>query len=130
MLLLLLAACFNDCAYFEACDGDTLLVCGEGVDQQFNRKVNPVPCTAPNEVCVPTSDQHATCAADATPCAEGDAASCDGDVLLACVNVLLTYEVSDGSEADNVWLFQGTDCAAAGQVCGVDDSGAAACVDA
>lgn len=128
MLILLLAACGNDCDYFQACDGDTLLVCGEGVDQQVNRKIHEVPCEAPNAVCVTTEpDSYATCAADEAPCTEGDAPACDGTVLRTCVQALLTYEVSDGSVASDVWLWQGTDCAANGLVCG-DDAGTAACV--
>lgn len=127
MFFFLLAACGNDCDYFEACDGNTLLVCGESVDQLYNRKVNEVPCEAPNAVCVEMTDNEATCAAATEPCTEGDPSSCDGDVLVACTNALLTYNV-DGSQADNVWVYQGTDCAAEGMVCGADGGGNPACV--
>lgn len=128
MLFLLLLACGNECDYFETCDGNTLLVCGESVDQQFNRKVHEVPCEAPNDTCVAMTDSEATCAADATPCTEGDAATCDEDVLLTCTNALLTYNVSDGSVADDVWLWEGTDCTAEGKVCADDGTGVLGCV--
>jgi hypothetical protein len=127
LLLSLLFGCGNECDFFEACDGNTLLVCGESVDQQFNRKINEQPCEAPNAVCVEMTDDQATCAADAEPCTEGDAPRCEGDVLQTCYQALLTYEVSDGSEADNIWMWEGTDCAASGQVCG-EAEGVAACV--
>lgn len=125
MLFFLLHACGNECSYFEACDGDTLLVCGDGVDQQFGRKVYEVPCEAPNPVCVATSDEHAVCAVGADPCESDAAATCDGDVLLACVHVLQTFAVEDGSLVDDVWLTQGTDCSADGRTC---DETAGACV--
>ena len=71
------------------------------------------------------TDNEATCAADSDTCVEGDAATCDGNVLRTCTQALLTYTVEDGSVADNVWLWQGTDGAADGQVCAADGSGAA-----
>lgn len=129
ILFLTLFACFNDCSYYERCDGDTLLVCGAAADQQFGRQENPFPCEAPNDVCVEVGEQNATCAYDTNPCDAGAAAVCDGDVLVACEAFDSAIGLSTQEAAAQSFL-QGTDCAAAGQVCGTDADGAAACIDA
>ncbi len=127
MLILTLLACFNDCSYFERCDGDTLLVCGEGPDQQVNRKENRVPCEAPNDVCVEVGDDNATCAHVPDPCEAGSAATCDGDLLLECAPFTSSLGLYSGDAQDQSFV-QAVDCAADGRVCAVGDDGAAACV--
>ncbi|MDO9280415.1 MAG: hypothetical protein Q7U06_00800 [Pseudomonadota bacterium] len=123
LLITLFLGCFNDCSYYERCDGDTLLVCGESADQQVNRKVNEQTCEAPNAVCVEVGDDNATCASAADPCDEGAAATCDGDVLVICDAFFSAIGLyGDGSD---VFFPQATDCAATGAVC---DADAAACV--
>ncbi len=118
LLITLFLGCFNDCSYYERCDGDTLLVCGEGADQQVNRKVNEVPCEAPNAVCVEVGDANATCAHAADICDSTAAARCEGDVLITCEafgSALGLY----GSATDASYE-QATDCAAEGETCGQD----------
>lgn len=110
--LVLLPAC-NECSYWEQCDGDTLLVCGEGPDQVVGRKVAAYPCTSPNALCK-QEDEHAWCVADAgTSCDPATyAASCDGDLLLSCPD-------------DARWVIA-TDCLELyGSTCAVGASGAA-----
>lgn len=126
LLITLFIGCFNDCSYYERCDGDTLLVCGESHDQQVNRKVNEVPCEAPNAVCVEVGDNNATCAHEADPCDPGTVATCDGDVLVECVEFYSAIGLySDGTERS---FAQATDCAADGGTCGIDGfSGNATC---
>lgn len=125
ILIALLIACGNECSFYESCDGDTLLVCGSGPDQSFGRTVHEIPCTSPNEVCVPVGDSNAGCAASADTC-EGTASSCDGDVLTECAPFESTLGLyGDGSD---VSLTTSTDCAAIEETCIVDDAtGAAGC---
>ena len=123
-LLALLVAC-NDCSYFETCDGDTLMVCGSGADQQFGRTENPFPCTAPNDVCLPVGTSNATCASSEETCT-AESSTCDGDVLVECApfdSPLGLY--GDGSE---VFVETSTDCAASETTCVADDvAGTASC---
>jgi hypothetical protein len=117
-VLTLLLACNNDCSYYERCDGDTLLVCGEAADQQVNRQVNEVPCEAPNAVCVEVGENNATCAQAAEPCVEGQAPTCEGDLLLTCEPFRSAIGLlGDGSDQSFV---QAVDCAALEKVCGAD----------
>ena len=118
LVLALLLGCNNDCFYFERCDGGTLLVCGDGADQQVNRDVNEVPCEAPNAVCVEVGEDNATCAYEAEACEAGAAATCDGDVLLTCE----PFQSAIGllGEGTDQSFVQGTDCAAAGMICGAE----------
>lgn len=118
LLITFFLGCFNDCSYFEACDGDTLLVCGESADQQVNRKVNEVPCEAPNATCVDVGEKNATCAHAADPCEDGTAATCDGDVLVECV--AFTSAIGLLGQGSDVSFLQATDCAAEGLTCGQD----------
>jgi hypothetical protein len=74
----------NDCDFHERCEGDVLLVCGEGVDQQVGRKVRRFACAKPNPTCVPEG-AHAFCATSATPrCDLSDPDRCDGEVFTTC----------------------------------------------
>ena len=115
LLLLALTACLNDCRYFERCDGDTLLVCGGGPDQQIGRTENPFPCEAPNEVCVEVGENNATCAASADLCADGSAATCEGDLWIECLPFSSSLGLyGSGSE---VSTQQATDCAEQGLTC-------------
>lgn len=129
LVLALLLGCNNDCSYFERCDGQTLLVCGESADQQVNRKVNEVPCEAPNAVCVEVGDDNATCAYEADACAAGAAAACEGDILVTCDPFQSSIGLlGDGTEQS---FAQGADCAAAGMICGAEVAeGPVACIAA
>lgn len=126
-LLLVLLACGNDCDYYERCDGDTLLVCGESADQQVNRKVNEVPCEAPNDVCVEVGDMNATCAADTGACEAGAVPTCEGDALVSCEPFQSAIGLlGDGTEQS---FWQATDCGEAGMTCAMGDEGIVECVD-
>ncbi|HNC97656.1 MAG TPA: hypothetical protein PKY30_08770 [Myxococcota bacterium] len=119
-LVTLLFACFNDCSYFETCDGNTLLVCGEGPDQSFGRKENPVECEGANPVCVEVGEQNATCAANSGVCDEGTADRCQGDVLVVCE--LFQSPLGLLGAGSDVFVSTGRDCAAEGLSCTVDES--------
>lgn len=122
-LLALLVAC-NDCNYFEQCDGNTLLVCGEGVDQQVNRKVKEVPCEGDNPVCVAAGDTYATCAVSDESCDPSAPATCDGDLLLSCYD--MSYTVVSGESVTGAALVA-YDCADDGLACVADEAYGAVC---
>jgi hypothetical protein len=119
-LFALLFGCFNDCSYFETCEGNTLLVCGEGPDQSFGRKENAVQCADANPVCVAVGEQNATCAAGAGFCEEGTVDRCEGDVLVVCDPFQSPLGLM--GEGSDVFVSNGQDCAADGLGCAVDEA--------
>ena len=99
--------CDNECDFFERCDGDTLEVCGEGADQVTNRKLQRIPCEAPNATCRAFTDDDARCVfEDAIPCDDTAEDRCDGDLLLTCPPSLFT-STSGVTESR---YFVATDC--------------------
>ena len=84
LFALLLPAC-NECSFWERCDGDTLLVCGSGVDQQVGRKIERYDCATPNATCREV-DEHAFCVADGGLACDPATfvPSCEGDLLRSC----------------------------------------------
>lgn len=112
LMALALVAC-NECRFWEQCDGDTLLVCGQGPDQIVGREVEEHPCESPNSVCK-EREEHAWCVQDAEqPCDPATYVStCDDDLLLTC-------------PSDAQWVIA-TDCASAyGSTCAQTEEGAA-----
>lgn len=78
------SACNNDCDFYSRCNGNTLEVCGEGPDQQFNRRVSSTPCEGPNATCV-EHDGRASCVhAPATSCDASFTPACDQSIALTC----------------------------------------------
>jgi hypothetical protein len=78
-------ACGNECNFYQRCDGNTLELCGGGVDQLIGREVQRVPCEAPNPACVELEGGEALCATSATPCdVETYVGRCENDVAFAC----------------------------------------------
>jgi len=123
LALLGLQGCDNDCSYLEQCDGDTLLVCGQGPDQMFHREEHETDCTAMlvDGTCVELDNQEATCASEPlVECAPQDfEPRCEGDLLMGCQGVWYTEPVDypTGYEA-------AVDCSADGRSCVEDAEGA------
>lgn len=117
-----LAGCNNECDFFQRCNGNTREVCGDGVDQAFNRKIRSFPCEAPNELCVEMDESHAVCVLPPkTSCDETFVESCEGSVRTLCPNS--PYADSPGYPTRFV---TGEECAADGGTC-VEDKGMASC---
>ena len=116
--LAFLVAC-NDCSYFEACDGDTLMVCGSGVDQQVGRTEHPFPCSAPNDVCLPVGEANATCASSEETCT-AESSACNGDVLVECAP--FTSALGLYGTGSDVLVQTSTDCAVLDKRCVTDEA--------
>ncbi len=81
-----LAACGNECGFWERCNGNVREVCGDGPDQMFGRKIRSFPCEAPNGACVEVNDQLAACVVEpVATCEEGHAGTCEGTVRTYCM---------------------------------------------
>ncbi len=107
-----IAACNNECDYFEKCDGTHRLICGDGPDQVVNRKEHSIACVAPNEACVEIDKNHTACVLPSrTVCAESSV-RCEDQVLIQCTPPLNYTNAPEPPQFE-----QATDCAATGGVC-------------
>ena len=80
----LTSSCRNQCDFSERCDGQTREICG-GVDQIVNRRVERVPCNAPNDACVEISSSVTACVrGPVMPCDETFRSRCEGSLRLYC----------------------------------------------
>lgn len=125
-----LSSACNECDYWQQCGEEPgeLLVCGEGIDQQFGRTPRSITCPSPNATCVDVTDTYGACAFSQAPCAENAAPRCEGDVLVRCLMIGETAEaefpdVTEG--ADEELVESGETCA---NGC-VESGGRGACVD-
>ncbi|MEQ1567556.1 MAG: hypothetical protein ABMA64_18080 [Myxococcota bacterium] len=118
MVWLVWSAACNDCSYYARCDGNTRLVCGESVDQLYNRQVNRVECDAENPVCVELGDSDATCAISAEVCDPEEPGVCEGDVAKQCTEFYA--EDIDGVVYYDTNLVVARDCAEEGRECALD----------
>jgi hypothetical protein len=86
MLSLVLIGCPN-CEYSSKCEGNTLVACNVGIDQQFGSEgYNKIPCETPNPICVNTSVNHAMCVMDdANPCDAESQSDCRDGQTVSCI---------------------------------------------
>jgi hypothetical protein len=74
----------NDCDFWAYCEGNTRVVCGDGVDQQVGREVRRFPCADPNPICV-ASGRQALCVRSLEPrCQPSFDRRCEGSVEVRC----------------------------------------------
>jgi len=91
----LVLGCGNDCDFHEACDGNTLLRCGEGPDQMVGREIHRFPCESPTPLCIEIDDESARCVVEpATICDESYNQHCKGSVLYFCSPQLYSTPVT------------------------------------
>ncbi len=92
------------CEFDEACDGNVLMTCSIGVDQQVGSPAEArLACTGANPVCITVDERNALCAiAEARSCVPDTAPRCEGGSQITCV---------DGFEVAR-------NCVAHGNVCG------------
>lgn len=110
-------SCGNECDFFERCQGNVLQICGEGVDQCWNRHVRDEPCIAPNGACASVGANAICARAPLTECDRSFVPYCEGTLLLEC-----------GSSPEGFVVAE--DCAMVGRTCGLGASGQAACAQA
>lgn len=78
--------CFNDCSFFEQCNGSVLEICGGGPDQQVGREINETKCEGDNPVCVEFSSTSAACVTEAACDPATFEQTCEGSKLRSCVH--------------------------------------------
>jgi hypothetical protein len=112
--------CFNECNYWEKCDGNILLICGSGVDHIVGRKIREHPCTGENPICV-EQDEHAYCVNEPLEqCDPEFTPRCDGDNVKRCTEAEGGYVYTELCPQSNEDAGNGPTC---------DERGAgAACV--
>lgn len=95
------------CEFDETCDGNTLMTCSVGVDQQVGSPSEATrPCVGENPVCITVDATNALCGiAEARTCTADAAPKCEGGLLVTCQD---NFEVAK-------------DCVLHGNVCGEVD---------